>query len=108
MSPFIGLKFAGNAQPIFADLEDGASNTKMTLGVSVAVLSDNIFGLEGEFGHTPRFFEQSGGEAVVSTPTWSPDGQRIAFGVFNSVLPQYDGIWSMNVDGSGLSRCAST
>lgn len=66
MSPFIGLKFAGNAQPIFADLEDGASNTKMTLGVSVAVLSDNIFGLEGEFGHTPRFFEQSGNSDLIA------------------------------------------
>ena len=66
VSPFIGLKFAGRATPTFVDLEDGASNAKMTLGVSVAALSDNLFGIEGELGHTPRFFEQSGASDLIA------------------------------------------
>jgi hypothetical protein len=60
VAPFIGIKFRGSATPVFADLEEGASDTKVTVGVSVAVLSDNWLGVEGELGHTPRFFEQSG------------------------------------------------
>lgn len=66
VAPFIGIKFAGQAQPTFVDLEQGATNTKMTLGVAFAVLSDNIFGIEGEFGHTPRFFEQSGSSDLIA------------------------------------------
>jgi outer membrane protein with beta-barrel domain len=66
LSPFLGIKFAGKATPAFADLEQGATNTKMTLGVSVAILTDNIFGIEGELGHTPRFFEQSGASDLIA------------------------------------------
>lgn len=66
ISPFIGIKFGGGATPVFADLEEGASNTKMTLGVSVAVLSDEWLGVEGELGHTPRFFEQSGTSGLIA------------------------------------------
>jgi opacity protein-like surface antigen len=64
VTPFIGLKFAGRTNIV--DLEQGASNTKMTLGVSVGMLSDGIFGIEGELGHSPRFFERSGGGALVA------------------------------------------
>jgi hypothetical protein len=63
LTPFIGLKFAGRTNIV--DLEQGASNTKMTLGVSVAFLSDDIFGVEGELGHSPRFFERSGGGDLI-------------------------------------------
>ncbi len=64
ISPFIGIKFA--SQTTIVDLEQGASNTKMTLGVSVAILSDAILGVEGEFGYSPRFFERSGGSGLVA------------------------------------------
>jgi opacity protein-like surface antigen len=63
VTPFIGLKFAGKTTIV--DLEQGASNAKMTLGASIAVLSDNIFGVEGELGHSPRFFERSTGSLVA-------------------------------------------
>lgn len=63
VTPFIGLKFAGRTNIV--DLEQGASNTKMTLGVSIAILSDEIFGIEGELGHSPRFFERSGGSGLI-------------------------------------------
>ena len=64
VSPFIGLKFAGKTNIV--NLEQGASNTKMTLGVSVAILSDEVFGIEGEFGHSPRFFERSGTTDLIA------------------------------------------
>ena len=60
LSPFIGAKFAGSTN-ILLDLDQGASNTRMTLGVSFLVLSDDLLGLEGEFGYSPRFFERSSG-----------------------------------------------
>lgn len=64
ISPFIGIKFAGETSIV--DLEQGASNTKMTLGVAVTILSDRVFGVEGEFGYSPRFFERSGGSGLVA------------------------------------------
>ena len=65
VAPFIGVKFAGRTDSL-ADLEQGASNARMTLGASVAILSDNILGIEGELGHTPRFFEQSGASDLIA------------------------------------------
>ena len=65
ITPFIGAKFEGATSSI-VDLDDGASNTRMTLGVSTTILSDQIFGVEGEFGYTPRFFERSGD--AISSP----------------------------------------
>jgi hypothetical protein len=64
ISPFIGAKFASTTSIV--NLEQGASNTRMTLGVSVAILSDEIFGVEGELGYSPRFFERSGGSGLVA------------------------------------------
>ena len=63
ISPFIGAKFASKTSIV--NLDQGASNTRMTLGVSGAILSDEIFGIEGELGYSPRFFERSGGELVA-------------------------------------------
>ena len=64
ISPFIGAKFASSTSIV--NLEQGANNTRMTLGVSGAILSDEIFGIEGELGHTPRFFERSRGSGLVA------------------------------------------
>jgi hypothetical protein len=65
ISPFIGIKFASNTSLV--DFELAANNTKMTLGVSGAILSDEIFGVEGEFGYSPRFFERSSGNLVAGS-----------------------------------------
>lgn len=64
ISPFIGAKFASKTSIV--DLEQGASNTRMTLGVSGLILSDEIFGVEGELGYSPRFFERSRGSGLVA------------------------------------------
>jgi hypothetical protein len=63
ITPFIGLKFAGDTN--FPDLEQGASNTKMTLGASAGVVGDGLFGVETEFGYSPRFFERSSGSLIA-------------------------------------------
>jgi hypothetical protein len=54
ITPFLGNSFA--AQTGFLIFEEGLSR-RLTLGASVALLSDHILGLEAEVGHTPRFFE---------------------------------------------------
>jgi hypothetical protein len=54
ITPFLGGSFAG--ETTFLILEEGAGR-KMTLGMSVAFLSDGLLGLEADVGHTPRFFE---------------------------------------------------
>jgi len=40
----------------------------------------------------------------ASDPTWSPDGQRIAFSGFDRVLNGEGGLYVMNADGSNLHR----
>lgn len=52
--PFVGTSFA--PETTFLTLEEGAGR-KLTLGGSVALLSDWLLGIEADFGHTPRFFE---------------------------------------------------
>jgi hypothetical protein len=63
-TPFAGVKFAGDAR-LAADLESGASNAKFTLGGTVGVLSDGLFGIEADVTYVPRFFERSSGSLVA-------------------------------------------
>ncbi len=57
VSPFIGLKFKGDTNEL--DLENGAGETKPTLGISGVVVSDKGLGVELEFGYSSRFFERA-------------------------------------------------
>jgi hypothetical protein len=63
ITPFLGIKFASSTSIV--DPELGASNPKMTLGVATTILTDNILGIEGELGYSPRFFERSSGRNLV-------------------------------------------
>ena len=54
ITPFLGTSLA--RETTFLILEEGAGS-RLTLGASVALLSDGILGLEADVGHTPRFFE---------------------------------------------------
>jgi Outer membrane protein beta-barrel domain len=65
VTPFIGFKFAGDTS--FVDLEQGASNTKVTIGASAGWVGPGILGVEADFGYTPRFFERSSGSLVASS-----------------------------------------
>lgn len=55
ITPFIGTTFGG--ETTFLVFEQGVGR-KATIGGAVALLSDAIFGVEAEFGHTPGFFEK--------------------------------------------------
>lgn len=56
LSPFIGVKFAGHTNLVEFDGRAGAN--KLTVGASTALLSDGIFGVEGDVAYVSRFFEQ--------------------------------------------------
>jgi len=57
-TPFLGATFA--PQNPLLDLEQSTGTTKVVVGGSVALLSDGLLGVEGDFGYSPRFFERSG------------------------------------------------
>lgn len=63
ITPFIGVKFAGNTN--FPDLEQGAGNTKLTLGGAAGIVSEGLFGAETELGYSPRFFERANGNLIA-------------------------------------------
>ena len=54
--PFLGTAFAG--ETTYIDLERGTGQAKTTVGVSVALLSDGLFGLEADLGHSLAFFQR--------------------------------------------------
>jgi hypothetical protein len=56
ITPFVGVTFAGTTN--LALLEGAASEMKLTFGGTVSVIGSGIFGIEGEFGYLPRFFER--------------------------------------------------
>ena len=64
ITPFLGASFA--SQATFLVFEDNAGR-KLTLGASVSLLGDGIFGLETEIGHTSRFFEGNDPLGLVLT-----------------------------------------
>lgn len=63
LTPFAGLKFAGESRIV--DLDQGASNTKFTLGGIVGMTSDGLLGVETDVGYSPRFFERSSGMLIA-------------------------------------------
>ena len=80
ITPFLGMGFAGETN--FLVFGRGAGESKLTLGGSVALLSDGVLGLEADVGHTPRFFDSDnpfelntgsrvttvGGNLIVAAP----------------------------------------
>jgi hypothetical protein len=63
--PFLGFTFGGGSS-LFADLESGSSESASAVGGSVALLGQGIFGVEGDIGYVPGFFER--GEAQIVFP----------------------------------------
>ncbi|MGR9052138.1 MAG: hypothetical protein ACU84J_05775, partial [Gammaproteobacteria bacterium] len=47
---------------------------------------------------------QIGTKARIDSPAWSNDGQRIAFVVRNSSRSEDSGIWTIRIDGTGLTQ----
>lgn len=66
VTPFLGVKFGGRTSII--DLEHAAGQTTMTLGASVAVVGNGIFGAEAEVAYIPGYFKREGlGEPLVAS-----------------------------------------
>ena len=64
ITPFFGNSFAPETTVLV--FEEGAGR-KTTFGGSVALLTDTLFGVEADFGHTPGFFEGSDPRGLVLT-----------------------------------------
>ena len=64
LMPYLGFTFASGSS-LFADLEDGSGETASLVGASVALLGGGIFGVEGDLGYVPGFFERGEREIVV-------------------------------------------
>lgn len=63
--PFAGVKFGGSTS-IF-DLEFAADKKTFTMGASVVVLGNGVFGYEADFGYMPNFFKNE-----KSPPVYKP------------------------------------
>src|SRR5215510_5468824 len=55
ITPFIGNVFGGNTNII--SLSGSAGDKKLLFGGSGALLSDQLLGVEIDFGYSPHFFE---------------------------------------------------
>lgn len=64
VTPYLGAKFGGDSNP-FVNLDQGASNTKLTLGVAAGFVGAGLLGVEADLGYSPRFFERSSGNLIV-------------------------------------------
>ena len=62
--PFIGFTFAGSTT--FVDLERASGERNAAVGVSAGWLGE-IFGLEGDFGLGPGFFQNDDSDLVIES-----------------------------------------
>jgi len=74
VTPFIGAKV--DAQTNLVDLDQATGSTKPIFGVSVIHVGRGIFGVEGDLGYLPGFFDSSSrGGLVASSRVVSLTGQ---------------------------------
>jgi hypothetical protein len=66
VSPFLGLKFKGATNNLDFDRGVGANDTKLAIGISGVLLSDDGLGVELEVAHQPRFFERRAANNLVT------------------------------------------
>jgi len=64
LMPYLGFTFASGSS-LFGDLEEGSGETASLIGASVALLGGGIFGIEGDIGYVPGFFERGDRQIVV-------------------------------------------
>jgi opacity protein-like surface antigen len=64
-TPFVGTSFGTNTSQVI--LEAGAANAaKLTFGGSAALLSQNVLGVEADFGYAPHFFERDAKAGTIT------------------------------------------
>jgi hypothetical protein len=78
-TPFIGLKFGGTSRPTptFVDSDFSEGRRKLLIGGSVAVLSDEILGIEVDYSFIPGYFRGETGLNVVSSAVTTFTGNVI-------------------------------
>ena len=69
--PFAGVKFGGDTS-IF-DLEFAADTKAFTMGGSVVVLGDGVFGYEADFAYVPNFFQNESSRPLVKPGSYVID-----------------------------------
>lgn len=72
--PFIGVTFGGSTTLSDYDLAVGSAN--VALGVNGALLG-NVFGVEGDLGHAPGFFQAGDARLVSSSRVTTLTGNAI-------------------------------
>ncbi len=73
--PHVGAVFGGDTTLI--DLNQGPGAKKFTFGASGVWLSRGFFGIEGDFGHTPRFFGDRQRSLVLGSAVTTATGDVI-------------------------------
>lgn len=69
--PFAGVKFGGDTS--IYDLEFAADKKAFTLGGSVVVLGDGVFGYEADFAYVPNFFQNESSLPLVKPGSYAID-----------------------------------
>jgi Tol biopolymer transport system component len=92
-------------------LDDGAANYHVTMSPNGAMIAfdsdrDGVRGVyvAGADGRNPR---RISGEGYASVPSWSPDGQRIAFVKAEADRDRVWNVWLASADGGTLHRVTS-
>lgn len=65
VTPFVGAKV--DAKTNLVDLDQASGTTKLAVGASVSLLGEGLFGIEGDVGYLPGFFDSSGRGGLVSS-----------------------------------------
>ena len=64
-TPFVGSSFGTNTSQVILDA--GTANAaKLTFGGSAALLSQNVLGVEADFGYAPHFFERDAKAGTIT------------------------------------------
>ena len=69
--PFAGVKFGGDTS--IYDLEFAAETKAFTVGGSVVVLGDGVFGYEADFAYVPNFFQNESSLPLVKPGSYVID-----------------------------------
>ncbi len=99
IKPFLGATFGGGTS--YVDPEGAAGDPKVALGVSVVLLGE-VFGVEGDFGHTPGFFESGRSTVLIAQ-----SGATTITGNVVIALPRHLAQYTLRpyiVGGTGLMR----
>lgn len=69
--PFMGVKFGGGTSIV--DLEIAAGSSAFTMGGSLVVLGDGVFGYEADFGYVPGYFENDNSLPLIKPGSYVLD-----------------------------------